>query len=48
MDRQLSIAGVRHDVLIIPYAQHGFDFIFGGLGEQLAEHAILGFLGAGR
>ena len=48
MDRQLAIAGVRHDVLIIPYAQHGFDFIFGGLGEQLAEHAVLEFLGTGR
>jgi acetyl esterase/lipase len=46
MDRQLTIAGVRHEVLIIPYAEHAFDFIFGGLGEQLAEHAILRFLRA--
>src|SRR5207302_1687301 len=44
MRRQLAAAGVRHDVLIVPYAQHAFDFIFGGLGEQLAENAILRFL----
>jgi acetyl esterase/lipase len=44
MDRQLTVFGVRHDVLLIPYAEHAFDFIFGGLGEQLAEHAILRFL----
>jgi acetyl esterase/lipase len=44
MDRQLTVVGVRHDVLVIPYAEHAFDFIFGGLGEQLAEHAILRFL----
>jgi len=31
-------------VLVVPYAQHGFDFISGGLGEQLAEQAVLRFL----
>ena len=44
MDAKLTAAGVRHQLLILPYAQHEFDFIFGGLGEQLAEHAILRFL----
>lgn len=41
---RLVAAGVRHDVLVVPYAQHGFDFISGGLGEQLAEQAVLRFL----
>jgi acetyl esterase/lipase len=48
MDAKLSAAGVRHEVLVVPYGQHAFDFIFGGLGEQLAEHAILRFLRTGR
>jgi acetyl esterase/lipase len=48
MDAKLSAAGVRHEVLVVPYGQHGFDFIFGGLGEQLAEQTILRFLRAGR
>ena len=48
MDRQLTVAGVRHEVLIVPYAEHGFDFIFGGLGEQLAEQTMLRFLRGGR
>jgi acetyl esterase/lipase len=47
MDAKLTAAGVRHELLVIPYAEHSFDFIFGGLGEQLAEHAILRFLRAG-
>jgi acetyl esterase/lipase len=41
---RLAAAGVRHDVLLVPYAQHAFDFISGGLGEQLAEQAVLRFL----
>jgi acetyl esterase/lipase len=44
MDRQLTVRGVRHSVLIVPYAEHAFDFIFGGLGEQLAEEVMLRFL----
>jgi len=48
MDRLLTVAGVRHEVLIVPYAEHGFDFIFGGLGEQLAEQTMLRFLRGGR
>jgi len=47
MDRQLTVAGVRHAVLIVPYAEHEFDLIFGGLGEQLAEAAMLRFLRGG-
>jgi acetyl esterase/lipase len=41
---RLRALGVPHDVLIIPYAQHSFDFVSGGLSGQLAEHAILRFL----
>ncbi|HTA21369.1 MAG TPA: prolyl oligopeptidase family serine peptidase, partial [Polyangia bacterium] len=41
---RLAAVGVPHDVLLVPYAQHAFDFISGGLGEQLAEHAVLRFL----
>jgi acetyl esterase/lipase len=44
MARKLEAASVPHEVLAIPYAEHEFDFMFGGLGEQLAEHAILRFL----
>jgi acetyl esterase/lipase len=41
---RLEQLGVPHRVLIVPYAQHGFDFISGGLGAQLAENATLRFL----
>ncbi|HEX4406810.1 MAG TPA: alpha/beta hydrolase [Polyangia bacterium] len=41
---RLDAAGVRHDLLLIPYAQHAFDFISGDLGEQLAEQTVLRFL----
>jgi acetyl esterase/lipase len=35
---------VRVETLTIPYAQHGFDFVFGGFGEQIAEAVVLKFL----
>jgi acetyl esterase/lipase len=44
--QKLAALGVAHDVLVIPYAQHAFDFVSGGLGQQLAEQAILRFLAA--
>jgi acetyl esterase/lipase len=44
MDRQLTVMGVRHAVLVVPYADHEFDLIFGGLGEQLAESVVMRFL----
>jgi acetyl esterase/lipase len=43
---RLQALGVPHDVLIIPYGQHGFDYVVGGLGNQIAESAVLRFLGA--
>jgi acetyl esterase/lipase len=48
LDDKLRALGVPHTVLVIPYAQHGFDFVSGGLGGQLAEHAIATFLRRGR
>jgi acetyl esterase/lipase len=47
MDRlvaRLRAAGVRHDALFIPYAQHAFDFVPGSFSSQLLESAILRFL----
>ena len=44
---KLKAAGVAHDVVIIPYGQHGFDYVVGGLSNQIAESAVLRFL-AGR
>jgi acetyl esterase/lipase len=41
---QLAAAGVTHDVLVIPYGQHGFDYVIGGLGAQIAEAVVLRFL----
>jgi len=32
--------------LLIPFADHGFDYHPGGLGEQLARAEILEFLGS--
>jgi acetyl esterase/lipase len=40
----LRDAGRPVELLIIPMADHGFDQRCGGLGEQLARHAILEFL----
>jgi acetyl esterase/lipase len=44
--RALRDAGRAVEVLEIPLADHGFDHHAGGLGDQLAQHAILRFLGA--
>jgi len=41
----LRAAGRRCVLLEVPYAEHGFDVRPGGMGEQLARGAILGFLG---
>jgi acetyl esterase/lipase len=43
---RLQAAGVAHDVLIVPYGQHGFDYVVGGLSNQIAEAAVLRFLAA--
>ncbi len=41
---RLEHLGVPHSVLEIPWATHGFDYVFHGPASQLANHAILGFL----
>jgi acetyl esterase/lipase len=43
----LESAEVEHDTLIIPYGQHGFDYIFGGLSGQILESTLLRFLQQG-
>jgi acetyl esterase/lipase len=44
MADKLHDAGVRYETLYIPYAQHSFDFVFGGFSEQIAEQVVLRFL----
>lgn len=44
MADKLHEAGVRYETLYIPYAQHGFDFVFGGFSEQIVEQVVLRFL----
>jgi acetyl esterase/lipase len=44
---RLRAVGVSCDLVIIPYGQHGFDYVVGGLGNQIAESAVLRFLAAG-
>jgi dienelactone hydrolase len=41
----LSDARVRHHSLLIPYAQHGFDYNFNGWGSQIVQPVLLQFLG---
>ena len=41
---RLVATGVPHDTLFIPYAQHGFDYVVGGLSSQILEAAVLEFL----
>jgi len=48
LDAKLAALGVAHETLVIPYAQHAFDFISGGLAGQLAEDSMLRFLHAPR
>jgi acetyl esterase/lipase len=43
---QLAAAGANHDTLVIPYGQHGFDYVVGGLSGQIAEAVVLHFLAA--
>jgi acetyl esterase/lipase len=45
--RALRDSGRPVEVLEIPLADHGFDAHAGGLADQLAQHAIVRFLGGG-
>lgn len=42
--RALGAAAQRSELLLVPFAEHGFDRRPGGIGEQLARARILGFL----
>jgi acetyl esterase/lipase len=42
--RALEASGRRVEYLEIPYAEHAFDFRWGGVAEQLARSTILSFL----
>lgn len=44
LDRKLTEAGVRHETIFIPYAQHGFDYNFNGWGAQIVQPLLLDFL----
>jgi len=44
LDDKLNEAGIRHQTLSIPYAQHGFDYNFNGFGAQIVQPEILRFL----
>jgi acetyl esterase/lipase len=46
LSEKLHQAQVRYETLIIPYAQHSFDFVFGGFSEQIVETVLMRFLDA--
>ncbi len=45
LDGKLTSANVPHQTLLIPYAQHGFDYNFNGFGAQIVQPEVLKFLG---
>lgn len=44
LDRKLSADNVLHETVIVPYAQHGFDYAFNGWGSQIVKSRLLDFL----
>ena len=46
LGKRLLNAGVPHEMVSLPYAQHGFDVLFDGWGAQLARPLVLRFLRA--
>ena len=44
LDGKLTAANVPHQTLLIPYAQHGFDYNFNGFGAQIVQPEIIKFL----
>ena len=46
LTEKLHRAEVRFETLIIPYAQHSFDFVFGGFSEQIVETVLMRFIDA--
>ncbi len=41
---QLKNSNISHETILIPYAQHGFDYNFYGWGAQIVKPAMLKFL----
>jgi acetyl esterase/lipase len=41
---KLAGASVAHDLVVVPYGQHCFDYVVGGLSGQIAEAVVLRFL----
>ena len=41
---KLKQTGIAHETLVIPYAQHGFDYNFNGWGAQIVKPLLLDFL----
>jgi acetyl esterase/lipase len=41
---KLRAAGVHTDTLLLPWAQHAFDFVLGGFSGQITEAVLLRFL----
>lgn len=46
LDEKLKKSKVPHETLLIPYAQHGFDYNFNGFGSQIVQPLMLDFLGS--
>lgn len=44
LDAKLSENNIPHKTIFIPYAQHGFDYNFYGLGAQITKPVMLDFL----
>ncbi len=43
-DEKLNENGIAHETILIPYAQHGFDYNFHGFGSQIIKNKMLNFL----
>ncbi len=41
---KLNIANVPHEKVVLPYAQHGYDYNFNGWGAQISQFVMLEFL----
>jgi acetyl esterase/lipase len=46
LDERLTAVGATHELHVYPYAQHGFDFHFGGFASQRLRPALAAFLQA--
>ena len=44
LSEKLKNAGITNKTILIPYAQHGFDYNFNGWGSQITESVLLDFL----